>query len=52
VFKGFKDDVKQDVAAPYVICPIHNKQAWDEYLMNNPQTPGTENGGEEIDPAP
>lgn len=52
VFKGFKDDVKQEIATPYVICPIHNKQAWDEFLMNNPETPDTENGGEEIDPVP
>ncbi len=41
VFKGFQDDVNQTVAAPYVICPVHNQQAWEEYLANNPVTPDT-----------
>lgn len=55
VFNGFKDDVKQDVAAPYVICPVHTKEAWEEFVHSHPtgpDTPGTENGGEELDPAP
>ena len=58
VFTGFNNDVNQAVAAPYVICPVHTKQAWEEYEKNHPvipdipDTPGDENGGEEIDPAP
>ena len=55
VFKGFKDDVHQSVAAPYVVCPVHTKEAWEEFVHSHPtgpDTPGTENGGEGIDPAP
>lgn len=55
VFKGFLNDLKQDVDAPYVICPVHTKEAWDEYQSNHPtvpETPDEENGGDEIDPAP
>ena len=67
VFKGFMDDVKQEVAAPYVICPTHTKEAWEEYLLahpsepdtpdtpdnpDNPDVPDVEDGGEAIDPAP
>ena len=39
VFKGFKNDLKQSVDAPYVICPVHTKQAWEEYEHNHPATP-------------
>ena len=61
VFKGFKNDLKQAIDAPYVICPVHNKETWEEYERNNPpatdtpenpETPDIGNGGEEIDPAP
>ena len=52
VFKGFKDDVKQDVVAPYVICPVHTQKAWEEYEHNHPTTPDTGNGDTEIDPVP
>ncbi len=56
VFTGFNNDVNQSVAAPYVICPVHTQQAWEEYEKNNPSTPDTpdtpDDGGEEIDPAP
>ena len=39
VFKGLDNTLKQDVDAPYVICPEHTKEAWDEYIQNNPIVP-------------
>ena len=61
VFKGVKGNLVQSVDAPYVVCPVHTKEAWEEYERNHPTTPETpdepenpdgENGGEEIDTAP
>ena len=39
VFKGLDNKLKQDVDAPYVICPEHTKEAWEEYILNNPIVP-------------
>ena len=58
VFKGFLNDLKQDVDAPYMVCPVHTKEAWEEYQANHPVVPDTPeepddgNGDEENDPAP
>ena len=55
VFKGFKNDLKQTVDAPYVICPVHTKEAWDTYVQEHPENPedteepeNPENPGDEI----
>ena len=28
---GFNGKANEDVKAPYVVCPLHTKQAWEEY---------------------
>ena len=38
--------LQQDVDAPYVICPEHTKEAWEEYILNNPIVPD-----EPVDPS-
>ncbi|MBQ4642256.1 MAG: transglycosylase domain-containing protein [Oscillospiraceae bacterium] len=32
VFKGIKNDLKQSVEAPYMVCPKHTKAAWEKYI--------------------
>ncbi len=27
---GFSGNLQPDVKAPYIVCPLHNKEAWDE----------------------
>ena len=39
VFKGIDNKLVQSVDAPYVICPVHTKEAWEEYILNNPTVP-------------
>ncbi len=39
VFKGLKNNLKQSVNAPYVVCPLHTKAAWEKYEAQHPQTP-------------
>jgi len=29
---GFNGDANDGINAPYVVCPEHNREAWDEYL--------------------
>lgn len=31
VFKGIYGDLNQNVDAPYVVCPVHTKEAWEKY---------------------
>lgn len=31
VFRGIYGDLKQDVDAPYMVCPVHTKEAWEKY---------------------
>jgi hypothetical protein len=57
VFKGLDNRLQQDVDAPYVICPEHTKEAWEEYILNNPIVPDVpvdpsdpSNPGEVVDP--
>lgn len=39
VFKGLDNRLEQEVDAPYVICPEHTQEAWEEYVLNNPIVP-------------
>lgn len=41
VFKGFKNDINQAIAAPYLICPVHTKEAWEKYHPQTPSVPET-----------
>ncbi len=31
VFKGFHGDCNEGVNAPYAVCPVHTKEAWEKY---------------------
>jgi penicillin-binding protein 1A len=31
VFRGIYGNLKQDVDAPYMVCPVHTKEAWEKY---------------------
>lgn len=39
VWKGFHRDINEDVDAPYMICPMHTKEAWETYLEENKDQP-------------
>ncbi len=39
VFKGVKNDLKQEVEAPYMVCPVHNQEAWEKYEAENATDP-------------
>ena len=39
VFRGLDNKLVQGVDAPYVICSEHTKEAWEEYILNNPVVP-------------
>lgn len=39
VFKGMNGKLVQSEEAPYVICPEHNQQAWEEYQATLPPEP-------------
>lgn len=51
-FKGFKNNLNKEEDHPYMVCPIHTQQAWEEYLANKeqpvdpPVTEPTEPGGD------
>ncbi len=50
VFKGIKNDLEQGVEAPYVVCPTHTQQAWEQYANDHgidPNAPVEEQEGEE-----
>ena len=39
-FKGLKNDKNKDVDAPYIVCTLHTKDAWDAYqATTNPTEP-------------
>ena len=44
-FHGLKNNANKNVSAPYIVCPVHNKQAWDAYQASQqpvgPVVPGT-----------
>ena len=39
VFKGFYNNLKQSVDAPYVVCKVHTQKAWQQYEAQHPTTP-------------
>ena len=39
-FKGFKGDLQQTEKTPYMVCPLHTKLTWEEYLKQHPEVPG------------
>lgn len=41
VFRGFYGNLRQSVNAPYVICPLHTRQAWERYEALHPNVPET-----------
>ena len=42
VFKGIYGDLKQDVDAPYMVCPVHTKEAWEKYQQTQKPTDPTD----------
>ena len=30
-FHGFKGNANKDVKSPYIVCPVHTKEAWEKY---------------------
>ncbi len=39
-FKGFHNDINAGITAPYKVCSVHTKQAWEDYQATlPPQTP-------------
>lgn len=38
-FKGLHGDINKDVEAPYLVCPVHTQQAWEEYLATQAPEP-------------
>lgn len=54
VFKGIYGNLDQDVDAPYIVCPVHTKEAWEKYQQSQkptdptdptePTTPGVTDG--------
>lgn len=39
IFEGIYGKLKQDVEAPYVVCPVHTQEAWEKYQEENPIEP-------------
>ena len=37
-FKGLNGNVNKDVDAPYLVCPVHTQQAWEEYQAQQQPT--------------
>ena len=42
VFKGIYGNLKQDVDAPYMVCPVHTKEAWEKYQQTQKPTDPTD----------
>ena len=36
---GFKGDQNQGIEAPYLVCPVHTKEAWEEYQKQQATEP-------------
>lgn len=54
VFTGIKGTLKQSVSAPYMVCPVHTKEAWEKYEASQkptepsgPSTPITGTAGQD-----
>ena len=39
--EGFDGKLKQDSAAPYMLCPVHTRKAWEDYQSKHPAAPDT-----------
>ena len=39
IFKGIFGTLIQAVEAPYIVCPVHNEQTWQEYQQTLPPEP-------------
>lgn len=42
VFKGFHGKANNGVEAPYLVCPVHTKEAWETYQAEHEATKPTE----------
>ena len=42
VFRGIYGNLKQDVDAPYMVCPVHTKEAWEKYQQTQKPTDPTD----------
>lgn len=49
VFRGIEGNLNQDVHAPYLVCPVHTKEAWEAYqdsvAATEPETQPEEDDG-------
>ena len=49
IFKGMEGKLEQDVNAPYMVCPMHTKEAWEKYqesvAATEPETQPEEDDG-------
>ena len=50
VFKGIFEDLVQANDAPYLLCPVHDEVAWDDYLNSLPPEPPVEGEGGTTEP--
>ena len=53
VFNGINGKLKQTEKAPYLLCPTHTKEAWEEYqssILPEPEIPTDPSGDAGIDP--
>jgi len=37
IFEGIYGKLKQEVEAPYVVCPVHTQEAWEKYQEEHPE---------------
>lgn len=49
-FKGFHNDINKTVEAPYMVCPVHTKEAWEAHQSQNPTTPDGSTPGTDVLP--
>ena len=49
-FKGFNGDANPDVEAPYLVCPVHTKEAWEEYEKSQEEEKDPEDPENPTDP--
>ena len=47
VFKGIEGNINKDVNAPYLVCPVHTKEAWEAYQASVEATEPEETQPEE-----
>ncbi len=49
VFKGLEGKINEKVTAPYLVCPVHTEEAWEEYQKSveatQPETQPAETDG-------